>query len=595
MKKKIAIVVAISMVAVSLSFVTQAKELSLFDTDREALTQQPPEVAFWIWTDKYVYTPGEQITLKGTIKTNGDLNPYTLVVYRQNNQTGVRTYFPNNNTEVTDFYGRTNLDLFGINHLFDATKATIIGPGGSLAFNVTAPNELGMHTWVVEIRDFTGYRVVKTAYFKIGVVSGFETLQGNIEADQTLVNTKAYRLTGVVFVRNNAVLTIEPGTFIIGQPGSQPASSLIVTQTGKIRALGTRSRPIIFTSSLPFGQRKAGDWGGVILLGSAPVNWPTGFGNIEGLTASDDTRYGGNNAAHDCGTLEYVRIEYAGAEFQPNNEINALTFGGCGTGTTVHHVQTRYGLDDMFEWFGGTMDAKYLVGAYARDDYIDVQIGWTGRLQHILAVAGRDVPGNRGFEFDNNELDFGATPNSTPKIFNVTMVGVGDTLTQGSDEGESVAGAWLRRGTGGSFNNIVLFNWIANGFTIRDEATMGAVDRGELTLNGLLMWDNGKASGKTNTLNGQTSGSSNLALPFLSGQRGQARNVLVVNPRMRRPLEFSDPDFRPDLGSPLWRANWVQPPDDGFFDQWARWTGAFGDEDWTEEWTCFHVEADIAP
>jgi len=110
------------------------------------------------------------------------------------------------------------------------------------------------------------------------------------------------------------------------------------------------------------------------------------------------------------------------------------------------------------------------------------------------------------------------------------------------------------------------------------------------------MWDNGKASGKANTLADQTSGgANNLALPFLQGSRGQASHVLIANPLLRRPLELSDPDFRPLFGSPVFRADWIQPPDDGFFDQSANYIGAFGDTDWTEEWTCFHVESDVAP
>jgi hypothetical protein len=592
--KKSARLLVMLLAALSTAFAAFAKEVRTLSTGRAGIVvPQDSDAALWIWTDKYVYTPGETLTLRGTLKTNGDTQLYTLLCFLQNNQTGVRTYFPANTTEASDVFGRTVDQGFSMVGLANVDKRFVIGPGGSLSSGVPAPSELGMYTFVFQLRDSTGSRVVKSAYFKFGVVSGFEDLLGNVEADRTLVNTKAYRVMGTVFVKGNAVLTIEPGTFIFGQPGSQPASSLFITQTGKIRAEGTRNRPIIFTSSLPFGQRKPGDWGGLVLLGSAPVNWPTGFGNIEGLPASADTTYGGSDPNHDCGTLRYVRVEYAGAEFQPNNEINAVTFGGCGKGTIVDHVQARYGLDDLFEWFGGTMDAKYLAGAYTRDDFIDTQIGWTGRLQYILGVAGKDVPGNRGFEFDNNEGNFTILPLNKPTIFNTTFVGAGDTLTQGFDEGDAVAGAWLRRGTGGSFNNTILFNWISNGFTIRDDATVAGATAGNLTVDGLMMWDNGKVSGKANTLEGQVSGSGNLALPVLQGP--QAKRLLISDPALRRPLELSDPDFRPGQNSPVFRANWILPPDDGFFDQTSTYIGAFGDVDWTEEWTCFHVESDVAP
>jgi hypothetical protein len=122
------------------------------------------------------------------------------------------------------------------------------------------------------------------------------------------------------------------------------------------------------------------------------------------------------------------------------------------------------------------------------------------------------------------------------------------------------------------------------------------VDRGDTRTDGIILFDNGRALSKPNTIPGQVSGSaSNLALPFMEGTRGQARNIRTLDPMMRRPLFTSDPDFLPRSGSPVFRANWVQPPDDGFFDQWARWSGAFGDVDWTEEWTVFHMEDDLRP
>ena len=152
-----------------------------------------------------------------------------------------------------------------------AEKVVVAGDGGLIPA-VTIPNELGMHTLVVQIRDASGLRVLKSAYQKIGVVEGFEDITGNIDTTRTLVNTKAYRLKGIVSVRNNAILIVDPGTFIIGQPGSQPPSALIVTRNGRIYANGSRSRPIIMTSSLPFGERTRGDWGGLVLLGKAPIN-----------------------------------------------------------------------------------------------------------------------------------------------------------------------------------------------------------------------------------------------------------------------------------------------------------------------------------
>ncbi len=397
-------------------------------------------------------------------------------------------------------------------------------------------------------------------------------------------------------------MTIEPGTFIFGLPGSQPPSMLLIGVNGKIMAEGTRSRPITMTSSQPIGSRAPGDWGGLVLLGRAQVNVTGGTNNIEGLAPSPDTTYGGTDNTHNCGTLAYVRVEFAGSILSPNNEINNITFGSCGSQTVAHHLQSRYGLDDMFEWFGGTMDAKYLAGEFGRDDFLDGQLGWSGRIQHAIEVAGTDVKANRGIEMDNSEFDDRAAPQGKPQFYNVTFVGAGDVFTDGFDEADSAA-IYLRRGAGGVYNNMVLFNWIVNGVSIRENtgstATHDSINRGDLSMNGILMWDNGKASGRPNTINGQASDfgstSNQMARDLLNGAVGNGRNVLVADPLMRRPLYRSDPDFLPKPGSPIYRANWVQPPDDGFFDQWARWSGAFGDFDWTEEWTMWAQEADLHP
>ncbi len=563
----------------SVSPTDAVKELSGFE-------QLNTPAAMWLWSDKYVYEPGEQLTLRWTSKPNGDLIPHTIVAYRQNNQTGQKFYLPAGTEEATDIFGRTPDQGFDIVRLPEAEKAVLLGSGGMFPA-VTIPNELGMHTIVIEVRDFTGGRVVKAAYWKIGVVDGFEDIANDIVSDVTLVNTKAYRLSGTALVHDDAVMTIEPGTFIIGQPGSQPPSSLIIGNDGRIEASGTRSRPIIFTSSLPFGQRRPGDWGGLVLLGRAPSNWPGGTGNIEGLPPSPDTVYGGDDPTHNCGTLRYVRLEFSGAELRPNDEINTFTWGGCGTDTTSEYLQAHYGLDDNFEWFSGTNDGKYLVSTYPRDDHFDGQIGWTGRVQFFVGVGNADNT-NRGIEMDNNENDFGATPVSNPKFYNGTFLGVGDLYDQGVDEG-TVAAIFLRRGTGGAYNNIIAQNWVDWALFINDDATQARIGSGELSVNGLLMWRNGIVSGTENTVAGQVN---ERARDYITNQ---AANVIVADPMLRRPFEYSDPDFRPMLGSPVYRAGWVTPPDDGFFDQSARYIGAFGDEDWTEEWTTFIQEQDMEP
>ncbi|MCW5965728.1 MAG: hypothetical protein KIT83_16945 [Bryobacterales bacterium] len=570
---------------------TEFAFVSKQDAERQIADFGQPDTsaAMWIWSDKYVYQPGESLTLRWTLKPNNDVMPYTIVAYRVNNQTGAKFYVPTGNSTPVDIFGNTFQDGFRIVRLPAANKQVLLGASGLLGGTVTIPNELGMHTLTVELRDYTGTKVLKTSYWKIGVVNEFVNVTGNVTGNTTWENTKAYRVSGLVYIENDATLTINPGTFVIGQPGSQPPSAVVVTRSGKINASGTRARPIIMTSSLPFGQRTPGDWGGVVLLGRARVNWPTGTGIIEGLPSEDRNTYGGTDDAHNCGTLKYVRVEFAGAEFQPNNEVNGITWGGCGTATVTEHVQTSYGFDDNFEWFGGTNSGKWLVSTYARDDHFDGQIGWTGALQYGVAVANLDNS-NRGIEMDNNETNFTLQPVSRPRFWNLTFVGSGDQLTEGVDEGTGVAAIWMRRGTAGALRNILAFNWVSGGLEVRDQATVDRIADNTLAANGLLLWDNGKARNRANTLEGQ---SNNLALPWISGQNGTAVNVIVADPMMRRPLEYSDPDFRGRPGSPIMQPRWVLPPDNGFFDQTANFLGAFGEERWDEEWTNYIQEVDF--
>lgn len=563
------------------------------------------KLSMYIWTDKYTYQAGDALTLKWTVKTNGDLYPYTVFVYRQNNQTGVNTYFPGGATP-TDMFGNTADQGFQPVQMADATKQVLIGSGGKFPA-VTVPNELGMHTLVVQLRDYSGTRVLKTSYMKIGVIQGTQTLPATISTNMTLTNDTQWNLTGVVFVNNGATLTIQPGTFIMGQSGSAPAV-LFISPTGKIFAKGTQARPIVFTSALPFGQRKRGDWAGVILTGKAPVNVlanshgqtnPAGQFYVEGLPTSPDTLYGGNDPKHNCGTLEYVRIEYAGSILSPNNEVNSFTFAGCGSDTVADHLQAIQGVDDMFEWFGGTMDAKYLVGGLGRDDYTDFQLGFTGRLQYGIMYQSPDYPGNRGIEGDNNEYtpDALPLPFSNPTFYNITYIGTG---IPGYDEANS-PGIYLRFGTHGSFNNLVVTNFYSPCMQFPDTVTQGEVDKGLLSINGVLCYNNNVGSNGANTLQGQIADGAGAngayTLAFAQGQKGNGngKNIMAADPMITRPFEYSDPDFSALFDSPVFRFGWVQPPDDGFFDQSAQFVGGMGTYDWTEEWTCFLLDADIAP
>lgn len=553
-----------------------------------ALENYETGIAAWMWTDKIWYGVNEYITLTMTVKGYGEWYPFTIVAYLQNNQTGEKKYLPGVTSDASDIFGNAPGSFRPV-LVEDAERKTLLGQDGMLGGALDAPDEPGMHTLVMEFRDVQGLRVLKTLYAKFVVVVDIVDISGNIESDQRLTNDKLYRLNGAVFVRNGATLTIDPGTVIIGQPGSEPPSVLVVTRNGKIRAEGTRSRPIIMTSALPPGDRKRGDWGGLILLGKAPVNVDGGEFAIEGLPASEDTKYGGTDPEHDCGTLRYVRVEYAGSIFAPNNEANAFTWGGCGTKTVAEYLQASYGLDDSFEWFGGTVNARYLIGGLGADDFLDFQLGYTGNLQFGFFYQDADNPGNRGLEGDNSEYNQGATPLSKPAIFNTTFVGSG---AQGFDE-SNAPGIYLRRGSGGTVNNTIVTRFFSSGLHIDGSSTEAQIDNGNIRMNGILLWNNNIGSSGAATIEGQVRAGASTA--FATGERGQGRQFMVGDPMLRRPFEVNDPDFRPMPNSAAFRANWVQPPDNGFFDQSARFIGAAGEAKWWEEWTNFVTDRAIKP
>lgn len=577
----------------ALGLVAFGADISRQDAERQlaGVSQIDTSASFWIWATNdnrrtgepdYVFRAGDNLTLRATVKGNSDIYPYTFVAYRQNNKTGVKTYLPNNTTAVTDLSGRTIEQGFQIGKLPDWNKQRVTPSA------IAVPNELGMHTIVFQVRDYTGTRVVKSAYWKFVVVSAVEDLPVNITANRTLTNDKSYRVSGVTRVRGGATLTVEPGTVIVGAPGSQPASVLLITTGGKIVANGTRSQPIIMTSSQPLGSRQRGDWGGLTLLGKARINDVSGSLPIEGVSDGDDGNYGGTDDAHDCGSLRYVRVEFAGALIRPNEESNSFTWGGCGTATKSEYLQAHYGFDDSFEWFGGINDAKYLVGTYGADDYVDVQLGYRGRVQHGVFFANSDRS-NRGIESDNYERDFAATPKGTPTMYNFTFVG---SNSAGFDEADSPC-LYFRRGSAGSFNNMLCYNWTTRTFggaNIADSIAPN-ITNGSFNATGILSWNNGTAAATpaTNTFDSQ------VAADFRAYLNTPARQVVIADPLLRNPLEYSNPDVRGQIGSPIFRASWLQPPDDGFFDQWATWIGGMGDYDWTEEWTMVIQETDLKP
>lgn len=270
------------------------------------------------------------------------------------------------------------------------------------------------------------------------------------------------RLNNKVYVKNNATLTIAPGTIIRGDKVTQ--GTLIVTRGAKIIADATAANPIIFTSNEAVGARNEGDWGGLILLGLAKNNQPGGVANIEGIVPTTDSQFGGNFDNDNSGILRYVRVEFAGIALEPNKEVNGITFGSVGSGTVVDYVQVTLSGDDSFEWFGGTVNCKHLIAYRGLDDDFDCDFGYRGKVQFALSIRDKDLydaPGDsNSFECDNDAAGSTAQPKTRPVFSNVTLVGAKGNGTTALPAGEKFEKAFrLRRNSAVSVLNSLVTGW----------------------------------------------------------------------------------------------------------------------------------------
>ena len=407
-----------------------------------------------------------------------------------------------------------------------------------------------------------------------GVDGVEEFVSGEIAEDTTWTSDTTYILTDLVFV-TGGTLTIEAGTQVLGDGGS----ALVVTQNGQIDAVGTADNPIVFTSSKEAGTRRRGDRGGVVLLGNAPINVPAG--QIEGIEASDNRgSYGGSDAADNCGTLKYARIEFAGFTIGADNELNGLTLGGCGTETDIDYIQVHMGDDDGIEFFGGTAGIKHAVVTRAADDSLDWDQGWQGRIQ-FLVIQQEGAEGDNGWEADNLEDNNDATPRSNPTIYNVTMAGSNDSAA-------NQRAMTIRRGTAGQIFNVLMTGFPNESIDIRDEATVELINNDQLLFGNLIFHNIGSdgenyfsAEMGEDDDDGGFEESEYFEQPEVGAQFG-------VDPMLPDPYNVEAPGLVPPAESPA-AMGAANPPSDDFFDVSATYIGAFepGGEDWMAGWRAF--------
>ena len=413
-------------------------------------------------------------------------------------------------------------------------------------------------------------------------------ITGNITTNTELTANNTYLLKGLVRVQSGATLTIQEGTKIYGaNDGSpDPASALIIKPGGKLIANGTELNPIIFTSEFnrPGSSRLPtyGDWGGVIILGNAPINVPGGTAIIEGPGDS----FGGTNPDDDSGILRYVRIEYTGFAYSLNNEINGLTMGGVGRGTTLEYIQVSFGGDDSFEWFGGNVNAKYLVAFRGWDDDFDTDFGYTGKLQFLLGIRDpqiADQSTSNGFESDNDGSGSLNTPITSPTWWNVTLIG--PKANSGTVINSLFGrGMHLRRSSLNKISNAIIMGW-PRGIRLDGVNTVTGAQNG-------TMWvDNAIISGWTSSALDVANADAVVGFDVNTWFANSDGRTFATNDEvmLTDPFNLENPNVTPLPGSPALTGG-ATPPNDGFFDVTAVTPGALSDDpskNWTANWTTY--------
>ena len=406
---------------------------------------------------------------------------------------------------------------------------------------------------------------------------------GVIGADTLWTADTIWVLKDTVTVSPSVVLTIEPGTQILGERNA----ALVVRSGGRLEARGTRAEPIVFTSARQVGQRKSGDWGGLAMLGRASVNRENPSLNI--LTDQEEAQFGGSDDAWSCGTLEYVRVEFAGGQVAGEEALNGVTLAGCGSGTSLNYLQIHYGADDGLELFGGTVDVRYVLITRPQDDGLDIDLGWRGTGQFIAVQM--DAGGDNAVEIDNLREDPLATPRTDFTIYNYTLVG--DRAL-----GQS-RGITFKDGGYGTFSHGIIASHRKEAIDVFGAETGLRAQEGKMRVARTLFFDIGPevmqnqppiyfpVAGQPGEVDPETmtgdddSGLDELA--FFSAP--ELQNSFGANPGLEAAGVFVDPNFTPSVAV---SANQPAPPAPPF-DPTGVYLGAFSPSavPWTDGWVAY--------
>ena len=489
------------------------------------------------------------------------------------------------------------------------------GTSGSGATTTHTYDEIGDFNVTLEVVD--DENTIGTTQQTVSINPNQIVVTDDITSNTTWTANRTYVLDGLIFVNPDVTLTIEPGTVIKARPqadisNNDGASALIVRRAGKLIADGEVDNPIIFTSTRDdlsdpsdLGPTDRGLWGGVILLGRAPISEPSAV-QIEGIPDTENALFGGTRPDDNSGIVRYVSIRHGGFSISgvSGDEINGLTMGAIGSETTIEFVEVFSNLDDGFEWFGGTVHTNNLVSAFCADDSFDWDTGFRGTGQFWFAVQSPDAAG-RGGELDGFDLttNENADQFSDPVVTNATLIGSGVGATP---DGGNDFTLRIRNGGAGEWYNSIFTAYPDQ--AIRIDADDGANDRfvnGDITLRNNVFFDfgagstipdiirdgNGETNGNGNTRDEQFDADNTFADPALGGIDRGLNGALdprptassLPTPEGKNSFEntsasgsadFPGVDLAPiedvnylgafEPGAPLWTTGWTKLSTEGY-------------------------------
>ena len=547
---------------------------------RQSTQRNPQPLQVALWTDKPGYRSGETVRLYYTIDPHDDRGRYRVFVYQERAGGGERRYLAPLagdgalHAETVDHRGLPVAAAAA--HPLQAVEKTLAWEG--------AAGEAGVWQFVLDLRpegtpgpdaDLEGEpeeergsdQLIRRAWAKLTIAEGSQLLNRRgfdrmVDADLTLRSDTIYYLGHQLFVREGATLRIEPGTLVLAWGRS---AAIIVEPGGRIVAEGTPAEPVVLTCSLPVGSRQPGCWGGLRVLGKAPVARLKGF--AAGIQPTSRALYGGSSTDDSSGVLRYLRVEFAGAGDEPGTTATAIGFYGVGSGTAIEHVQTHASRGNGITFSGGTATCEHCVASGSGAAGLAWQRGWRGAASHLYVQHAEG--GMYGVDGANDEEGPDREPRSLPTLSNATLV---HSHPYGKGQHEA-SGVRLRSGTGVTARDLLVARF-GGGAIVAGQRAALLFREGESSVANALLYANGSGKGQ------------------IRGGIASGVTFIERDPKLRDVRYFANPDPRPQPESPALEQ---KGGDEGNGSQSSQtgYLGAFGtDENWLEEWTFFGAESD---